>query len=202
MEINLHNDAVRYVKFTNRSSKRLASMALHQHDLRECKSLLDKIEKNSITDIDILQAIFTDVLIDFMRCFEKKGARDALDNNKVFQNKDVREVFEYFHLLRNKFVAHDENTLRDAVAGIVIDKNSNRAIDTVLIMYSMRHDLNHVSNFVKLIDLAIEYVKVEILAVHEAVLDQVNLLSPQKRAALQSVEFMNEPPSVSATRKP
>ena len=177
-------------------------MALHQHDLGECKKLLGKIESNIITDIDILQAVFTAVLVDFMRCFEKKGVRDALDNKKVIQSKEAKEVFENFHLMRNKFVAHDENTLRDAVAGVVIDKKSDRAIDTVLIMYSMKYNPDSVPNFVKLTDLALEYVKAEILAVHEAVLDQVNLLSPEKRAALQSVEFMNEPPSVSATRKP
>ena len=202
--ITLNNSTIRYVRVPSRTTKRAISMKLHEQDLNVCIRLLDQIKSGKVPEQDLREAVATTILVRLMSCFEQSGLRHAITANSVFANDPQgKSDFDFFHNIRNKFLSHDENNLRQGIAGVVLSKIGSVAIDTVsmatlVFISTLRptffEDLERVCNA------ALFYTNAQYNSADQALRREVNAMSLDQRAGLEPMAFPGSLPDVGKTR--
>ena len=119
-------DAVKAVALTRQEGKFLADLALHQADLEFALNCLDGINRHP-TDAFIQQALWRSAVTHFVKCFSS-GARRFLQPNQVLKGQPELALwaFNYIKELRNKHVAHDDNSLSQSIPGAVINNGTKK----------------------------------------------------------------------------
>ncbi|KQW87504.1 hypothetical protein ASC94_29505 [Massilia sp. Root418] len=114
-------DAVKTIALTRQEGKFLADLALHQADLEFALNCLEGINRHP-TDAFIQQALWRSAVTHFVKCFSS-GARRFLQPNQVLKGQPEVALwaFNYIKELRNKHLAHDDNSLSQSISGAIIN---------------------------------------------------------------------------------
>ncbi len=116
-------DAVKLLKLSNAKAKRLADLALHKHDLDFALQCLDGINLVAEEPYALRLALWRSAIIHYFKCFGNSAARFSLDQRVIYAGEPLAiENFEFFRLLRNKNIVHDENSYTQCIPGAVLNK--------------------------------------------------------------------------------
>lgn len=116
-------DAAKLIALADRKSKRLADLALHRADLTfaaECLAEVTVGEKSDVTR----EALWRSAIVHFIKCFGESRARSQLSIHKILSGEPPQALagFEFFRVLRNKHLVHDENSWAQALPGAVLNR--------------------------------------------------------------------------------
>lgn len=116
-------DSVKLVEIDHPMAKRIADLHLHKEDLDFTNSCLEAI--NRTEDELIREALWRSAIIHFFKCFGD-GVRFLLMSDQIYKGlpKEANESFKYFKLLRNKHIAHDENTYNQSLPCAALNNGS------------------------------------------------------------------------------
>lgn len=133
----------------------LHAYILHKEDIRKVLNYTDIYEK--VDQKLIKDAIFDSAIITLVRCFTKgkEPGRIPIKIEKVVaktRGGDPKGVFDKFEIIRNKFIAHDQDDYQNMKLGVVID-------DTVKHIYgvccpSIKTNVNYLENIMLIRTLA------------------------------------------------
>lgn len=156
-------DAVKLVEIDHPLAKRIADIYLHKKDIEFSSSCLDAI--NRTEDQFIREALWRSAIIHFFKCFGD-GVRFLLMSDQIYKGlpKEADQSFKYFKLLRNKHIAHDENSYNQCLSCAAINDGSkyyNIEKIVCLSATSSTLDASHWSSLKALIDRALEWVTSE-----------------------------------------
>lgn len=102
--------------------KRLKDMLLHWYDLKEAKSCLEALDDEN-SDV-VNKALVQNAIILFYKCFGNSEFRDnSLKKDKVLAGLPLgaKNVFDYYKVIRDKFIAHDESRYAQVISGIILE---------------------------------------------------------------------------------
>lgn len=146
-------------------TQQIKSLALHRVDLINAKNSLELIgsKNNEVMNNALAQS----AIISYYKCFSSSKGRQRLKENKIFVNchPDYNKVFLYYLDLRNKFIAHDESRLAQALVGVVLD--SKKELPYIDIVYSTmvadkfthKEDIEHLSWFYRITTHSLDWVQ-------------------------------------------
>ena len=116
-------DASKVIKVHGPKAQRIADFALHRSDLLIALESLEGINSIAPEMRSVRQSLWRSAIVHCIKCFTDSKSRSGLDPKKVFKGHSVAlEVYEYFRALRNKHVAHDENSYLQCIPGAVLNK--------------------------------------------------------------------------------
>lgn len=116
-------DAVKVLKITGPKSQRLADLALHKDDLGFTLECLEALNHTPAEPYVLREALWQAAIIRYIKCFGKNESRFSLDSKTIYKaNTGALEAFKYFDSLRNKHLAHDENSYAQCLPGAVLNK--------------------------------------------------------------------------------
>jgi hypothetical protein len=116
-------DAVKLLKLSDPKAKRLADLALHKHDLDFALQCLDGINLVAEEPYALRLALWRSAIVHYFKCFGNSAARFSLDQRVTYAGEPLAiENFEFFRLLRNKNIVHDENSYTQCIPGAVLNK--------------------------------------------------------------------------------
>lgn len=126
LRIEGYPNAVKVIEIDDTKSRRLADLFLHKVDLEIAFTNLRLIEHHSDTqDVDprIGDALWESSIIRFLKCFGKAKARMSLDPTEIYKGEppEAMLAFCFFKKLRNKHVAHDENSYAQCLPGAILN---------------------------------------------------------------------------------
>ncbi len=155
------DDAEKVVNLTGSKAKELADIALAIGDLTHVTECLNfAVEKNrSPQESEIFLRM---ALVTLMRCYGKNNARKTKLDIKEVLKDDVegQECFSFYKSLRDKQIAHDENSLTDCVVGLVLNKieNPNKVAKIVTFLTgSLVFSGSHFCNLGLIVEKSLEY---------------------------------------------
>lgn len=125
--------------------KRYNYLLMQLHDARislELSERSNKYEtKGAIEEVILQQALFRNSVMNYSKCFSASGkGMVSLDKKKVFKNNShLLAIHEKVMQIRNKFVAHNDNSGID-VANIAVKEDES--IFSIKHLYSMATPLN------------------------------------------------------------
>lgn len=115
-------DAVRVIAVTGRKSKKLSDLALHHFDLQDAKAALETINHVDPEPRIIRESLWRNAIVLFCKCFSSSQARGELSKTRIYgTDSGALEAFEYFKLLRNKHLIHDENAYSHCPIGAILN---------------------------------------------------------------------------------
>lgn len=118
-------DAHSVVKIDGRIASRAADLLLHRSDLELASTSLQYIDKIPGNEPLVREALFRSSIIHLLKCFDGKGVRSQLSPDKIFAGQPLgKEVFQHFKELRNRTIAHDENSHTQAIPMAVLNDGS------------------------------------------------------------------------------
>ena len=117
-------DAVRFIKLDHPQAQRIADLALHLRDLIFDRECLESINTLVAGQDVIREALWRSAVIHLMKCFGTSASRFQLSADKIFKTEppEAKKVFEYFQHLRDKHLAHDENSYSTCIPGAVVNR--------------------------------------------------------------------------------
>ncbi len=116
-------DAVKVLRIDGPKARRLADLALHKSDLNFSLECLEKINAVPEEPYVLRQALWRSAVVHFIKCFGANESRFSLDPKKVYKGgSGAIEPYNYFDSLRNKHLAHDENSYAQCLPGAVLNK--------------------------------------------------------------------------------
>jgi hypothetical protein len=130
-------------------------------------------------------ALWIAVLTKFFSCFRGSKARRKLDDeHKIYgSNPKALADFELLKDLRNKHIVHDQNNLYAAEAFAWLEPDGDvRHVGTMV--FAARIDPTLVAAMGDLVERAQEYIQIAIGEAGEALLAEVQAMTPEARAAL------------------
>lgn len=157
MVLSLPND-----KYT----KQLRDMCLHWFDLMDAKATLEAMKRSNPAEIN--RSLGRDAIVTFYKCFGKNKSRSySLSRDKVLSGypADAKKVFDYYHNLRNKFIAHDESRYSQVFTGVILDSSKDPPfVDivnsvTVADKFNSEYDWKGLSSLYRLILASIKWVE-------------------------------------------
>lgn len=124
------DDADKFVTINGPKAHQLADIALHEADLSMADSHLDAINRISMDEREIREALYIAAVIRYLKCFGRKNAaRKAftLSESVVFASEpDGLACFNELKAIRDKHLAHDENSLAQCVVGLVLNDGTKK----------------------------------------------------------------------------
>jgi hypothetical protein len=125
--------------------KQLQAMALHDADLRFCRTCLKELGALDCgRQSNRAEAFWISCITRFFKCFGNSKARANLSAEKIFTSAESIEAFNFFKALRNKHIAHDENSFSDAFVAAAI--NPSERGETVIEVVSLPFHLFIIGN--------------------------------------------------------
>lgn len=119
------DDADRIVSINGPKVSQLADIALHAADLSRADSHLDAINRLPSDEVELAEALYVAAVIRYLKCFGTKNASRksyTLSESKVFASEpDGIACFNELKAIRDKHLAHDENSLAQCVVGAVLN---------------------------------------------------------------------------------
>ena len=181
------HSGLRQGQLAGHKATQVADLSLHQYDMGFCERLLKEHgARFGVENDDLARALWMAVLIKFVSCFRDsgQGARILLKENKVYAaNAKALRDFEWILALRNKHIAHDENSYYGASAFAWLEQNGDvRGVGAMT--YVTQIDPAGVGVMRNLVELAQEHIRVAIADAGKALLAEVQAMSPQERTAL------------------
>jgi hypothetical protein len=180
-----HN-ALEAVQLAGPKAKRIADLSLHQYDMGFCERLLtEHASKFGGDNDDLSRALWIAVLTKFVSCFREAGsARWPLHEKKVYaSNSTALRDFEWILDLRNKHIAHDENSYYGAAAFAWLEQNGD-ARQVASMTYVTQIDPTVAAMMQNLVGLAQDYIRIAIADAGKALLAEVQAMTPEERTAL------------------
>jgi len=113
-------DAVKVAAIKGPSALKLAHYVLHLQDLQFAHECVVTLRDNPPQAPIVREALWHSAIIHYVKCFGKNNSRSMLPRAKIYDAGPSRVAFNYFHDLRNKHVAHDENAYSQALPGAII----------------------------------------------------------------------------------
>lgn len=144
--------------------KRLKDMLLHWNDLMEAKSCLEAFNGKN-TDI-VNKALVQNAIILFYKCFGKSKFRDnSLKKDKILAGfpPAAKDVFDYYKIIRDKFIAHDESRYSQALVGIVLDEEKTPPfVDEIHMlasteMFKTKEEIEGLQSFYRLVTVSLKW---------------------------------------------
>jgi hypothetical protein len=115
-----------FKEISGRAATELRALALHEVDLRFCKSCLEELRKlNYEIESERAEAFWISCITRFYKCFGGSKARSRLSVKKIFGTSESTEAFEFFRALRNKHIVHDENPFSDAHVVVAVHQSGD-----------------------------------------------------------------------------
>lgn len=127
-------DAHAIVKIDGRKASRAADLFLHRSDMEVAQRSINYINKIPQSEMLVREALFRSAIIQLLKCFDGTGARSHLAVDKIFAGQPLgREVFQHFKELRNRTIAHDENSHMQTIPVAVLnDGSKDHKVETVM----------------------------------------------------------------------
>lgn len=112
---------------SNKKKKQYISLFLNKKDIERGIDYLNCISLNNCNVAN--EGLFISALAMFAKCFVTSGSRTGLDKNgfKKFSQESV-ELFDRYDAWRNKHFLHDENSMIEASAFLLISPEGNEKI--------------------------------------------------------------------------
>lgn len=119
--------AERLVRISGELAHRLADLSLHRDDLTFAKGCLEALPRQDQDGSDadfVLNALYRTAIVHLFKCFGNSKSRSSIDPQEIYASEGpvALEVFEYFKVIRNKHLVHDENAYTQGHPGAVINK--------------------------------------------------------------------------------
>ena len=116
-------DAAKVIQIEGPKTKRLADLSLHKSDLELAFECLETINQVSDKPWVLRQALWRSAIIHYIKCFGDNEARFPLNLKKIYKgNAGALTAFDYFKDLRNKHVAHDDNSYAQSIPCAILNK--------------------------------------------------------------------------------
>ena len=116
-------DAAKVIQIEGPKTKRLADLSLHKSDLEFAFECLETINQVSDKPWVLRQALWRSAIIHYIKCFGDNEARFLLNSKKTYKgNAGALTAFDYFKDLRNKHVAHDDNSYAQSIPCAILNK--------------------------------------------------------------------------------
>ncbi len=156
-------NSVKVIAMTGRKAQRIADLALHRSDLQFARDSLDALNNAALSD-HIRESLWRSAIVHFFKCFDAGKGRFSLQPGSVYKGAPPEAMmnFEYFKLLRNKHLVHDENSYAQAIVGAILNNATNdRKVEKVFAsaMFANTLDQAQYSNFQLSIQRALNWVE-------------------------------------------
>lgn len=180
-------------------AKQLKSMVLHQADLEFCKNALSIIKDLRQHDNQnfLIEGLWLSSITKFMKCFGKNNSRYDLKKKEIFSSHNgALDAFNFFNFLRDKHVAHDENSYSQAKIGLFINPEDNpqKVNDIISLAFTANtSDEAHAFPFSQLVDISLDWVRAETDKIHDKLKEEYDLLSYQKLLELPDLSGYQSP---------
>lgn len=117
-------DALKVIRLDGPLAQRLSDLALHKSDLEFSDACLEGLNAVPEEANVLRQALWQSAIIHFSKCFGNSGARFQLNARKIYKSEppEAMVAFAYFQDLRDKHVAHDENSYAQSLPGAVLNR--------------------------------------------------------------------------------
>ena len=117
-------DAVKVLKIKGPKSRRLADLALHKMDLDFALECLETINHTPSEPYLLREVLWQTAIVRFIKCFGQSKARFSLDPQVVYKDDaGALGPYKFFLSLRNKNIAHDENSYSQCLPGAALNKD-------------------------------------------------------------------------------
>ncbi len=155
-------EAVKLLKIDDLKSKQLAGLALHDYDLNFALQCLDGVNMIAEQPYALRLGLWRSAIVHYIKCFMGNGARFSLDYRKIYAGKPLAiQNYEFFQLLRNKNIVHDENSYTQCIPGAVLNREGMESKIAKILCSSFHAEVmgqESFSNLRLLITHAIEWV--------------------------------------------
>jgi hypothetical protein len=181
---DLHN-ALRAGSLTGPIAAHVAALSLHHFDISFCQRILKEYHLKFVNEYnDVSLALWIAVITKFTSCFQGSEARRPLIPKKVYRaNPTALHDFTLLMDLRNKHVAHDENSHYNAAAFAWLEPNGDvRAVGPFFTV--ARIDPTLVTAMCNLVGHALDFINTAMADAGKALLAQVQAMTPEERMAL------------------
>lgn len=89
--------------------KRYVSYFLHRYDIQQGILFLKCISIDKHESVN--EGLFIAGLNALVKCFQESKARTRISESILTKNPEIKELYQYFNLIRNKHYMHDENEM-------------------------------------------------------------------------------------------
>jgi hypothetical protein len=186
------HDALQQVQLAGKIAKRVADLGLHRFDMAFCERILKEYSHRLVGEYDDLsQALLIAVFTKFISCFRSSKARGCLlKESKVYGSSPTAlQAFYWILNLRNKHVVHDVNSYYGAAAFAWLDEQDGNVRQVGVMTYVTRIDPALVDALRYLVNRAQEHIRIAIADAGKALLAEVQMMSPEARAALEKIRI-------------
>ena len=184
-------DAAMAVKLTGYKAQQIADFALHKFDLGLAIEFLEAINNVPPEMSSVRQGLWRAAIEHCMKCFSPSSSRSKLDAKRVYRGEG-QEVYGYFRDLRNKHIAHDENSYMQCVPGAILNKpEAKHKIAKIVCFTAIAETLEQAnySNLHKMITDALDFVIERFDTMCDDITKQLESEPYEQLAAMESMTY-------------
>ena len=173
--------AEKVISLNDTKAARLADLALCISDLNEAQSCM-QMALEKVKNINESNFLFQMSIIIFLKSFTNNNGRSGkLDIISVLSgDSDGVDAFNFYKNLRDKNIAHDDNSLTQCNVGAVVNKFDNPVkIEKVVTMVtkSILDNVQNSINFNRLVSISLEFCEKEYDKLCFEITNELNKLS-------------------------
>jgi len=185
--IEENSGIVKSVEITGINASKLFELALSFDDLEVAWYAIAKAEEIGESDSIVKELLWKSAVLHYIKCFGG-DRRNPLILGEVYGTavKSATECHEYFKLLRNKFLIHDENVYTmGGVTALINDGTKINKIERIdcNIILSQTSDSQHIDTLKMLISTSLKWVDTSIAKLKEDLRLEFELKSYAELAA-------------------
>jgi len=180
-------------KISTPKAREMADLFLHRTDLVFCwdgmQEILSLLNQDAHKSRFFVEAFWISVITKYFGCFKKSKARIALNLNDVYGGfpSEAIKCFKYFEALRDKHIAHDDNSVNFVAVGAVLEADGS-VLDFIMMQARAETiDMAHLDPMFQLIDVARKFVESRLEKLRAEVLDEIGQIPKDKLLALPNV---------------
>lgn len=136
----------------------LCDLAKHRKDLDYVWHAATRLLEHPNDPEIVREALWRSAIVTLWRCFDKNSRRFPLEPKKVYDDELPRDILDYFRVLRNKDLAHDDGLTTGAELCAVIgpDEGEDKVLEVLYIQTTGVHSSpQSVSNLRRLAEHAV-----------------------------------------------
>jgi hypothetical protein len=203
-DIEAFPDAIKVLRIRGPNGQRLAGLALHRSDLDFAFESLNAINDVPPEPSVLREALWRSAVVHFVKCFGRSRSRFTLNPKDVYKgDPGAYAAFEYFRSLRNKHLAHDENSYAQCHPGAVLNKKGkDHKIAKILCPRVIAETLNqeNYNNLRVLVTHAREWLMVQFDELCDLVASGLEVKSHAVLSAMDGIAY--KAPGADDVRKP
>jgi len=116
-------DAVKVLRIIGPKGRQLADLALHKDDLEFALQYLEALNHTPAEHYVLREALWQAAIVRYIKCFGQSKSRFKLHAKVIYNgHPGALEAYKFFDSLRNKHLAHDENSYTQCHPGAVLNK--------------------------------------------------------------------------------